>query len=150
MRLNSDFRDLLFEFNAAEVRYLVVGAYAVIFHAQPRYTKDLDVWVEPTEANAQKVFAALGKFGAVLDGVSAQDFARAGLTFQMGVPPNRIDVLTEIAAVTFADAWETRIDARYADQRIWVLGREHLLANKRAVGRPQDLLDIEKIEKSPG
>lgn len=115
MKINSDFRDLLFEFNAAEVRYLVVGAYAVFFHAQPRYTKDLDLWVDPTQANA---------------------------------PPNRIDVLTEISAVFFEEAWAGRIEGKYGDQRAWILGREQLLKNKRAVGRAQDLLDVEKLERS--
>jgi hypothetical protein len=146
MKINSDFRDLLCEFNAAEVRYLVVGAYAVFLHAQPRYTKDLDVWVDATDDNAPRVFAALTKFGAELSQVSPADFARPGITFQMGIEPNRIDVLTEISSVAFADAWPSRLESTYGDQRLWVLGREHLLQNKRAVGRPQDLLDIEKIE----
>ena len=148
MKINSDFRDLLCEFNAAEVRYLVVGAYAVFIHAQPRYTKDLDVWAEATDENGPRVFQALTKFGAALSQVTALDFSRPGITFQMGVEPNRIDVLTQISSVSFDEAWPDRIESTYGDQRLWVLGRTQLLQNKRAVGRPQDLLDIEKIERS--
>lgn len=148
MGINSDFRDLLCEFNAAEVRYLVVGAYAVFVHAQPRYTKDIDVWVDASADNAPKVFEALTKFGAALSQVAASDFSRPGITFQMGVEPNRIDVLTQISAVSFDEAWPARFEASYGDQRIWLLGREQLLQNKRAVGRPQDVLDIEMIERA--
>jgi hypothetical protein len=150
MTLNSDFRDLLCEFNAAEVRYLVVGAYAVFLHAQPRYTRGLDVWVDATPENAPRVFAALTKFGAEVSQLTAADFAGAGVTFQMGLEPSRVDVLTELSAVTFDEAWPARVESTYGDQRICVLGRELLLKNKRALGRPQDLLDVEKLERANG
>lgn len=148
MKINSDFRDLLCEFNAAEVRYVVVGAYAVFAHAEPRYTKDLDVWVEATVDNATRTMAALTRFGAPLTQVTVDDFSVPGITFQMGVDPNRIDVLTQISSVTFEEAWATKIESRYGDQPVWLLGREQLLMNKRAVGRPQDLLDVQKIENA--
>ena len=147
--MNSDFRDLLSEFNAADVRYLVVGGYAFFFHAVPRYTKDLDLWVEPTEENAQRVITALGRFGAPLNDLSVADLSRPGITFQMGLPPNRIDILTEVTALSFAEAWDRRAATRYGDQQMWVLAKGDLIANKRAVGRPRDLEDVSELEKLP-
>lgn len=146
--MNSDFRDLLFEFNAADVRYLVVGGYAFFFHAAPRFTKDLDVWVEPTPENASRVLEALRRFGAPLGDLTREDLEKPGMTFQMGLPPNRIDVLTEIANVTFADAWSRRAKAQYGDQVMWVLSKADLIANKRAVGRPRDLEDVKELEST--
>jgi hypothetical protein len=135
--------------NDADVRYLVVGGYAVFFHAEPRYTKDLDVWVEPSADNAPRVHRALGAFGTPLGDVAVADFAKPGITFQIGVAPNRIDILTEVSGVTFATAWPHRCEARYGDQRMWVLGREELVLNKRTTGRPQDLLDLEVLARHP-
>lgn len=132
MSVNSDFSDLLSELNAAEVRYLVVGGYAVFFHAQPRYTKDLDIWVEPTPENATRVLEALRRFGAPLHDLTAADLSAPGITFQMGNAPNRIDLLTEVASLTFPAAWDHRVEGRYGAQRMWLLSREDLIANKRA------------------
>jgi len=149
MSVNSDFRDLLSEFNAADVRYLVVGGYAFFFHATPRFTKDLDIWIEPTAENAARVMAALQRFGAPLDTLTAEDLAAPGITFQMGLPPNRIDLLTDVTGVTFADAWARKIEGRYGDQRMWVLSRADLIANKKAVARPKDLEDVAELERKP-
>ncbi len=145
--VNRDFRDLFAALNGAGSRYLVVGGYAVAFHAEPRYTKDLDVWVEPSADNAARVFPALSEFGAPLGDLSPEDLARPGLIFQIGLPPNRIDIITAIDGVEFAEAWEGRAHLDYGDQRIAVIGREALLRNKRAAGRPQDLIDVQLIEK---
>lgn len=145
--LNRDFRDLFAALNAEKADYLLVGGYAVGFHAEPRFTKDLDVWVHATSDNAPMVFAALVRFGAPLGGVTVTDFADPGVVFQMGVPPNRIDILTSLAEVDFAEAWAQRSSARYGDQPVPVIGRAHLIRNKRAVARPQDLLDAERLER---
>lgn len=147
MAVNPDFRDLFFELNAASVRYLVVGAYAVTFHSRPRFTKLLDVWVDPSPQNAARVFRALAAFGAPLSGVRLEDFTTRGTVFQIGVAPNRVDVLTEIEAVEFGPAWERRSEGRYGDCPIQVLSRADLIANKKAVGRPQDLLDVDELSK---
>jgi hypothetical protein len=147
MSVNSDFSDLLSEFNAADVRYLVVGGYAVFFHGQPRYTKDLDVWVEPSAANAPRVMLALRRFGAPLHDLSEANLSAPGVTFQMGNAPNRIDVLTDVASLVFADAWSNRVEGRYGEQRMWLLSRADLIKNKKAVGRPQDLEDVRLLEK---
>jgi hypothetical protein len=145
MAVNRDFRDLFAALNAAEARYLLVGGYAVAYHGRPRYTKDLDVWVEASSDNALRVLAALREFGAPLAGLGAEDLARPGLIFQMGLPPNRIDLLTGIDGVEFADAWPSRDETIYGDQRVPVIGKQHLIRNKRASGRPQDLLDADSL-----
>lgn len=146
--INPDFRDLFSELNAAEVRYLVVGAYAVTFHSRPRFTKDLDVWIDPEPSNAQRTWEALARFGVPLKGVRPEDLSRPETVLQMGVAPNRIDILSQIEAVRFADAWQRRVTAEYGDCSIGILSRADLIANKRAVGRPQDLLDVEALERS--
>ena len=148
MAVNPDFRDLFAALNAAAARYLLVGGYAVAFHAAPRFTKDLDVWTEPTPANAARVAEALRAFGAPLQELSLADLGRAGLIFQIGVAPNRIDVVTSIDGVEFAEAWSGRAETTYGDQTIPVIGRAALIRNKRASGRPQDLLDLEVLERA--
>jgi hypothetical protein len=133
--------------NAAEVRYLLVGGYAVAFHARPRYTKDLDVWIEPTPANAQRTWKALAAFGAPLQNLRPEDLTRPEMVFQIGLAPNRIDILTELVGVDFAEAWERRVASTYGDCKIAVLSRADLIRNKRKVGRPQDLIDVEELER---
>src|SRR5262245_11442787 len=106
--VNRDFRDLLATFAAHEVRFLVVGGYAVTFHSHPRFTKDLDVWIDPTPANAARVVRALAEFGAPLaaHGVTASDFERPGVVYQMGIPPTRIDVITAVDGLVFGPCWD--------------------------------------------
>jgi hypothetical protein len=145
--VNPDFSDLFAALNGAEVRYLLVGAHAVAFHAEPRYTKDLDIWVDPTSTNAARVMEALRTFGAPLSGVAESDFSQPGVTLQIGVAPNRIDLATAIDGVTFADAWPHRVESVYGEHRIWIIGRADLATNKRAAGRPQDLLDLALLKK---
>ena len=148
MPVNSDFRDLFAALNAAGARYLLVGGYAVAFHAEPRFTKDLDVWTEPEAENARRVLDALRAFGAPLQELSASDLAQPGIVFQIGVPPNRIDVVTSIDGVAFDAAWPDRVETSYGDQPMFVIGRACLIRNKRAAGRPQDLIDVVALERS--
>src|SRR5687767_1903586 len=119
MSVNSDFRDLLRELNAADARYLVIGAYAVIFHSEPRFTKDADVWVEPSRENAERVWRALTSFGAPLADLTIEDLGRPGIVYQIGVPPNRIDIVTSIEAVQFSAAWLGRVETTYGGARAW-------------------------------
>ncbi len=136
------------EFNAHGVEYLLVGAYALAAHGRVRATGDLDLWVRPDPANAKRVIAALTAFGAPLHDASEEDFSRPGLVFQIGVAPLRIDILTSIDAVDFDEAWGERFTARLAEQSVPVLSVAHLIRNKRAVGRTQDLADAEWLEAS--
>lgn len=145
MNLTSDFSELLRIFNGAKVRYLVVGAYAVAHHAEPRFTQDFDVWVEPTPENAARVWRALEQFGAPLSGVSPRDFAREEMVYQMGVEPNRIDIIMGIDGVSFPTAWRNRVPTVLGEIPVHVLGKSDLIRNKRASGRPQDLLDLRRL-----
>jgi len=148
MSVSSDFRDLLFELTAAGARFLIVGAYAVIHHTEPRYTKDLDVWVEPTRANARRVHQALERFGAPLADLSVDDLTQPEIVFQIGVEPIRIDILTSIKGLTFTSAYRRAVAGKYADVTVKILSLSDVLRAKRAAGRPQDLLDAEKLERA--
>ena len=146
--MSPDFKDLLSEFNAHGVEYLVVGAYALAAHGRVRATGDLDVWVRPDPANAKRVLGALVKFGAPLQDLTEKDLSTPGVVYQIGVAPLRIDILTAIDAVDFEEAWQARVFTRFADQEIPVLSVAHLIRNKRAVGRAQDIADLEWLERS--
>jgi hypothetical protein len=147
----SDYREVLSILNAHRVRYLIIGAYAVAIHAQPRATKDLDVLVKADPENAKAVFAALAEFGAPLRGLTPADFEQAGPFFRMGHEPVGIDILTAIPGVDFEAAWPRRVVAVFDEEtnlRANFISRDDLLAAKRAAGRKQDLADIEAIEKA--
>jgi len=143
--MNRDFRDLLAEFNARNVEFLVVGAHALAAHGHVRATEDLDVWVRPDRENAKRVLEALRAFGAPLHDLTEKDLTTPGVVFQIGVAPLRIDVLTAIDGVNFAEAWPSRLVTQFADQPIAVLSKKHLIKNKRAAGRTQDLADVERL-----
>lgn len=142
----SDFSALFACFAAHRVRYLVVGGHAVAFHGKPRFTKDIDVWVEPTPENARRVLAALEDFGFGSVGLGEADFATPGMIVQLGIAPNRVDLLTTIDGVTFDEAWQGRVEGAFADERVAYLGRRELVRNKIASGRAQDLADLEALE----
>lgn len=143
--MNPDFVDLLRAFSDADVRFLVVGAYALAHHGRPRGTGDLDVWVDATPENAPRVLRALRAFGAPLDQVAQDDFARSGVVFQMGVPPGRIDILTELTGLQFEEAWATRERGAFGDLAVDFIGRDAFIRNKRETGRAKDLGDVEGL-----
>ena len=143
--MNPDFEDLLRGLSASRAEYLVIGGYAVAFHTEPRYTKNLDVWVRPTAANARRVMTALKKFGAPLANLRLKDLTTPGIIFQIGVEPNRIDVLTEVDGVDFQAAWGRRVEGPFGKVTVPWMGIADLATNKRSVGRPQDLLDLAKL-----
>lgn len=137
---------MLSAFSGEGADYLVVGAYALAVHGVPRATGDLDIWVRPTTDNAQRVRSALARFGAPLTDLTERDLITPGTVFQIGVAPNRIDVLTSIDAVTFDEAWAARTTTRIEDLDVPVLARHHLIQNKKATGRPQDLADVARLD----
>lgn len=143
--MNPDFRDLLLALRDAEARFLIVGAYAVSVYAEPRATGDLDVFVEPTPENAVRVYAALQQFGAPLHDLTVTDLATPEVVFQIGLPPRRVDILTSITAVSFAEAWQDRVEVTYGEVRAPVIGRRALIDNKRALARPKDLADVDSL-----
>ena len=148
--MNKDLRDILLALNAHHVEYLVVGAYAVGVHSEPRATKDLDILIRTSERNSEAVFKALAEYGAPLSGLSPASFRdEPGSIFQIGLPPLRIDILQRIEAIDFDEAWRDRIEALVEnDVPAHVISRELLIKNKLAVGRPQDLVDVEKIREA--
>jgi hypothetical protein len=143
--VNQDFLDLLRAFAAHDVRFLIVGAYALGVHGRPRATGDLDLWVEATSGNAGRVIAALADFGAPLTEVSVDDFSRPGIVFQIGLPPARIDILTELSGLTFEDAWPGRVMAPFGPVETPFIGRDAFVRNKRATGRAKDVGDLESL-----
>lgn len=145
--MNLDFRDVLRELCAAEARFLIVGAFAVSFHSEPRATGDLDIVVEPTPENAARVYRALAAFGAPLSELRESDLTCPGLVFQMGVPPRRIDLLTELTGVTFEEAWAEREQVTYGGVSAPVIGWRALIRNKLALGRPRDLEDVATLRR---
>lgn len=145
--MNSDFRDLLLAFKSFQVEYLVIGGYAVIYYDEPRYTKDIELWVRAEKANAERVYAALKDFGAPIASVTADDFAHEGYFYQIGVPPTRIDILMSVAGVSFDDAWPRRIVENFEGVDMYYVSRADLIAMKKTAGRPQDLIDVAALEK---
>jgi len=145
--VNQDFRDLLAEFNARQVEFLLVGAHALAAHGHVRATQDLNVWVRPSPENAKRTIEALKAFGAPLHDLTEKDLSTPGIVFQIGVEPIRIDVLTAIDGVEFDEAWRNRLMTKFADQPISVLSKEHLIKNKLAAGRTQDLADVEALKR---
>jgi hypothetical protein len=148
MQTNSDFRDLFAALNAADAEYLVVGALALAAHGHIRATKDLDVWVRASPENAKRVHGALTAFGAPLQDLTIDDLASPDLVFQIGVAPVRVDIITSIDGVEFDEAWSEKLQSEYADQIVHVLSRRHLIQNKKASGRLQDLADVEALEEA--
>jgi len=144
--MSRDFRNLFAAFNEEGVRYLIVGAHAVAHHHKPRFTKDMDVWVDTTSDNAERVVRALLKFGAPKSHVSHVDFADAGQFIQIGIAPVRIDILTELEPLSFGEAWRNRAKGVFMDQSVFVLGMKDLIANKKHANRPQDRLDVRALE----
>lgn len=145
MFVNSDFTDLLRLFNANSVRYLVIGGYAVVQYAEPRFTKDLDLWISTDASNAISVYAALRAFGAPLSDLTEADFAEEGYFYQMGVPPVRVDILMGIPGVAFEEAWQRRLQIDFDGLPVSFISRQDLITAKLASGRPQDILDAEQL-----
>jgi hypothetical protein len=145
--MNPDLTDLLREFNAQAVEYLIVGAHALAAYGHVRATKDLDIWIRADQDNAERVLTALTEFGAPLADLTKDDLTQPGTIFQIGIPPLRIDILTAIDGVTFAEAWTERFETRFGGERTFVISLNHLLKNKNAAGRLQDLADIERLQQ---
>jgi hypothetical protein len=136
-----DFTDFLSLLAQHKVKALIIGAFAVAFHAKPRFTKDLDIFVEAAPENAERLLRAIDAFGFGTLGLTINDFAPGRVT-QLGYPPNRIDLVTSIDGVTFVEAWRSRVTGKYGGIDVWYIGRDALVRNKTAAARPQDLMDL--------
>jgi predicted nucleotidyltransferase len=147
MFVNSDFSDLLHIFNDHGVRYMVIGGYAVVQYAEPRFTKDLDMLISTDAKNAEAVYNALIEFGAPLAGLSPKDFSEEGFFFQMGVPPVRVDILMGIPGIQFEECWNRRMEVDFDGLKVVFISKQDLIVSKRVVGRPQDLIDADLLSK---
>lgn len=143
--MEQDFKEFIASLNANKVQYLVVGGYAVAFHGVPRYTKDLDVWINPTEENAVRIISALNDFGFSSLNIQVQDLVVPDQTIQFGYPPIRIDLLTSIDGVKFSDCYPQKTVIEDCGLTIDVIDMENLKKNKKASGRPQDIADLENL-----
>ncbi|MBM4043370.1 MAG: hypothetical protein FJ290_33195 [Planctomycetes bacterium] len=149
MAINPDFRDLFIAFNGEGVEYLLVGAHAVGYYTEPRYTKDMDLWVRATADNAQRVYRALAHFmGEPPFDVAAADFENPNTVYQIGVAPNRVDIVAGLEGIDFEGAWVRRVETTYGDVPIHLMGREDLIQAKKLAARPLDLVDLEGLERS--
>lgn len=146
MTINPDFREFVELLNVHEVRFLIVGGYAVAFHGHPRYTKDLDVWIDRARDNAERLMNALQAFGFGAIDLTADDFLEPEQVIQLGYPPHRIDLVTNLKGVDFATCYASKIAEEIAGTVVSFIDLEHLKKNKRAVGRHQDLADLENLE----
>ncbi len=144
--LNQDFKEFIQSLNDNQVRYLVIGGYAVALHGHPRYTKDLDVWIEMTPENAAKMVKALEQFGFSSLGLKAEDFLVPDQIIQLGYPPNRIDLLSTLAGVDFESCYAARVQVEMDKITVNFIDLENLKKNKKAAGRHQDLADLENLE----
>ena len=145
MEPQQDFKELLELFNRQEIDYIVVGAYALAFHGAPRNTGDIDLLLNPTLENAQRILVALEEFGFGALGLTVEDFQRPEQVIQLGVAPVRIDLLTSITGVSWEEAASGHVDGEYGDVPVRYLGREQYIANKRALGRKKDRADLEAL-----
>ncbi len=148
MLTSPDFRELLKIFEKHRIRYLVVGGYAVMKYSEPRFTKDLDIWIATDTENADAVYAALKEFGAPLANLTADDFTHKDYFYQMGRPPLRIDIMMSIPGVEFEEAWKNRAVIELNDLKIPFISRSDLIRAKEASGRPQDKIDIDNLKKA--
>ena len=145
--VSRDFEELFACLRRRKVRAVVVGAHALAYYARPRYTKDIDVFIEPSADNAERLLQALDDFGFGGLGLEVKDFATPGQIVQLGFEPNRIDLITAIDGVTFEEAWEGREEGTFGEQPVFYLGLSELRRNKRASGRTQDLADLEVLDE---
>jgi hypothetical protein len=148
MLTSPDFRELLKIFEKHKIRYLVVGGYAVMKYSEPRFTKDLDVLIAPDQDNANAVYSALKEFGAPLENLTSDDFTHEDYFYQMGRAPLRVDIMMSIPGISFDEAWENRKVVELNDLKILFISRSDLIRSKEASGRPQDMIDIDKLKEA--
>lgn len=145
MDISSDYRDLFRELNKHKVKYLVVGAYAVVYYTEPRFTKDLDIWVKADTKNAGKLYRALKEFGAPLKNVHPEDFTNESLVYQIGLAPIRVDIIMGLPGIKFDLAWKNSTRSKYGGTPINILGIEELVRSKKKTNRAQDRLDLKRL-----
>lgn len=144
--MDGNYLDLLRCLNGAKVKYLIIGGYAVIYHSEPRYTKDLDIWIEASAQNARRTIQALREFDAPIDNLTVEDLETPGLIYVFGLPPLRVDILNKATGCSFASAWKARAKVKIDGVLANFIDKAGLIKLKKAAGRPQDLADLEKLK----
>lgn len=147
MGINQDFKDILHHLNEDGVEYLVVGAYAVVYYSEPRYTKDIDIWINSTPENAKRVYNALKDFGAPVRGLTLDDLQNENLVYQIGIKLNRINILMGMKNLGFDKAWRSRKTAHYGGEKMHIIGMDDLIENKLLAGRPKDKEDVKILKR---
>jgi len=150
MEIAKDFREFFALLNKHNVKYVVVGGYAYAIHARPRFTQDLDIFVETSPVNAERILTVLQEFGFGELDISKEDLLHPEMVIQIGYPPLRIDLLTSISGVSFSEAWEGRITVSYGGEQAFFIGKQELMRNKAAIGRTRDLDDLKELSGSEG
>ena len=148
MLTSPDFKELLKLFEKHKIRYLIVGGYAVMKYSEPRFTKDLDVFIATDHDNAKSVYLALKEFGAPLENLSPDDFTHEGYFYQMGRSPIRVDIMMSVPGIEFDVAWKNREVVELDDLKIFFISRSDLILAKEASGRPQDQIDVDKLKEA--
>lgn len=148
MKVEKDYEEFLSLLNKHNVKYCIIGAFAVAFYAKPRYTKDIDILIEPSKDNAQKVLNAIGEFGFGKLAVSTEDLTQEGNILQLGYEPLRIDLLNKLEGFEFQDIWQNRVTSDYGSEKVYFIGLDDLIKNKKMSGRPSDKIDIDLLEKN--
>jgi hypothetical protein len=147
LKINKDFEDFFKILNKNKVQYLVVGGYAVIYYSEPIATKDIDIFINPTKKNSEKVYKSIKEFfGVSIKDLSKHDFAKPGIIYQIGISPNRIDILNKIKGISFKKAWKNKKFFKYGKEKVWVIGKEDLIKNKKLLKREQDILHLKKLK----
>lgn len=147
MKVEKDYEEFFGLLNRNKVRYCIAGAFAVAFYAKPRYTKDIDILIEPTATNARRILKVLEEFGFGELSLSQQDLTTEGNVIQLGFEPIRIDLLTKLEGFQFTDIWNNRTSGTYGAEKVHFIGLEDLIKNKKQAGRPTDLADLQLLEK---
>jgi len=148
MRLEKDFKEFIESLNKNSVRYLIVGSFALSYYSEPRYTKDIDILVDSTASNADRLMTAIREFGFSDIELCNRDFLEPDQVIQLGIAPLRIDLLTSLKGIPFADGWDRRTTGQYGDIPAFYISKQDLIDHKKLVGRKQDLADIEKLTKA--
>jgi predicted nucleotidyltransferase len=148
MKVEKDYEEFLSSLNKHNVKYCIIGAYAVAFYAKPRYTKDIDILVEPSKDNARRILKALDEFGFGKIGVSVEDLTLEGNILQLGYEPLRIDLLNKLEGLEFQDVWKNRVTGGYGAEKVYFIGLDDLIENKKMSGRPSDKIDLALLEKN--
>lgn len=148
MRVEKDFKEFIESLNTNSVRYLIIGSFALSYYSEPRYTKDIDILVDSTASNADRLMTAIREFGFSDIELGSRDFLEPDQVIQLGIAPLRIDLLTSLKGIPFADAWDRRTTGQYGDIPAFYISKQDLIDHKKLVGRKQDLADIEKLTKA--